>query len=133
MTRINCVEPSELHGRHLLAEYRELPRVFGLALNKLSGSADFSDIPQNYTMGKGHVKFFYDKIEYLYKRQLSLIDELKSRGYNITHEDPAELVIGLYQTKLWNDWVPSAVDVATSRKRISERLIAMGVKLPERI
>lgn len=30
MTRINLIPPSELHYKHLVAEYRELPRVFGL-------------------------------------------------------------------------------------------------------
>lgn len=31
MTRINLVDPSTLHTKHLIAEYRELPRVFALA------------------------------------------------------------------------------------------------------
>ncbi len=31
MTRINCVPVEELSGPHLVAEYRELPRVFALA------------------------------------------------------------------------------------------------------
>ena len=30
MTRINCVPVTELHDRHLVAEYRELPRCFAL-------------------------------------------------------------------------------------------------------
>ncbi|ENT03393.1 hypothetical protein C038_02848 [Brucella sp. 63/311] len=30
MTRINCIPPAELTGPHLVAEYRELPRVFAL-------------------------------------------------------------------------------------------------------
>jgi deoxyribonuclease (pyrimidine dimer) len=30
MTRINVVPPRELTRQHLIAEYRELPRVFGL-------------------------------------------------------------------------------------------------------
>lgn len=30
MTCINLVDPSTLHSKHLLAEYRELPRVFKL-------------------------------------------------------------------------------------------------------
>lgn len=31
MTRINCVPVRELGGKHLVAEYRELPRVYALA------------------------------------------------------------------------------------------------------
>jgi len=30
MTRINCAPKKELSDKHLAAEYRELPRIFGL-------------------------------------------------------------------------------------------------------
>ena len=33
MTRINCIPVEELSTPHLIAEYRELPRVFALAHN----------------------------------------------------------------------------------------------------
>ena len=73
MTRINLVPPSELHDKHLLAEYRELPRVF-----KLARPCD--DIPEKYCLGTGHVKFFYNKLEFLYKRQCQLCEEMKRQG-----------------------------------------------------
>jgi deoxyribonuclease V len=36
MTRINLLPPSELADQHLLAEWRELPRIFGLVKKKLT-------------------------------------------------------------------------------------------------
>ena len=68
MTRINVVPPAELCNKHLLAEYRELPRVFGLA-------KPVDDAPSAYVLGKGHVRFFYDKLGYLAKRQRQIIDD----------------------------------------------------------
>lgn len=36
MTRINVIEPSRLSDQHLGAEYRELPRVFGLVRDAIA-------------------------------------------------------------------------------------------------
>lgn len=36
MTRINLLPPSELADQYLLAEWRELPRIFGLVKKKLA-------------------------------------------------------------------------------------------------
>lgn len=55
MTRINCVPVEELTDKHLLAEYRELPRIFNLA-------RAVEDAPTEYVLGTGHMKFFYDKL-----------------------------------------------------------------------
>lgn len=111
MTRINCVPPSELTDKHLLAEYRELPRVFGLARHG-------DDIPTTYRMGAGHVKFFYDKLGYLTRRQRAIIAECLRRGFNISHtsvnfDAPHDLM---------GDWVPSQRDMEINRARIQERL-----------
>ncbi len=79
MTRINVVPPFELTTKHLVAEYRELPRIFTLAKRYRHPSE--IDIPPVYTLGKGHMKFFCDKLGWLVKRQQALIDEMKARGY----------------------------------------------------
>lgn len=121
MTRINCVPVETLHNKHLLAEYRELPRVFALARNYLSSNRQIS-LPECYTMGQGHVTFFYDKLEYLYNRQIELICELKLRNFNITHSDPAELIVGLFGSRLWNNWQPTQEAIAINQARINERL-----------
>ncbi len=83
MTRINCIPTSELSGPHLVAEYRELPRVFALVRAAISRGESPTD-PRNppaYTLGKGHVRFIYSRFSYLAKRQASLIAEMQRRGY----------------------------------------------------
>lgn len=86
MTRINVVPVEELENIHLMAEYRELPRIFGLAKNYFnSPNRDDSTIPPTYRLGSGHVKFFYNKLLWLSNRQEQLVNELLKRGYNITY------------------------------------------------
>ncbi|CUW45036.1 endonuclease V [Brucella vulpis] len=78
MTRINCIPPAELTGPHLVAEYRELPRVFALvraAIQRGEAPQDPRN-PQQYTLGAGHVRFFYARLGYLAKRQAALIAEM---------------------------------------------------------
>src|SRR3546814_5132779 len=79
MTRINCVPVHELSGPHLVAEYRELPRVFALA-QKAAARGSFTQ-PQAYTLGKGHVLFFYTRLGYLARRHLELIEEMRSEEH----------------------------------------------------
>ncbi|MBP7000765.1 pyrimidine dimer DNA glycosylase/endonuclease V [Amaricoccus sp.] len=40
MTRINVVPPEELSRAHLVAEYRELPRVFGMVRAMIARGLD---------------------------------------------------------------------------------------------
>lgn len=117
MTRINCVPPSELHDKHLVAEYRELPRIFRLARHA-------SDAPKQYVLGTGHMKFFFDKLQYLYERQLELCAEMRKR--NITVNFPAEQLLVSYKDKLpanlWNDWEPTPEAMMLNRQRLVERM-----------
>lgn len=116
MTRINCVDPKILHNQHLLIEYRELPRVFNLA----RWIAPSKRVP-DYTMGEGHVKFFYDKLEYLVSRQQLLINELKRRGYTLTFNNPDDLRNLNTQEFLYNDWQPEEKDIKVNLKRLLEK------------
>ena len=121
MTRINVVPPGELTGKHLVAEYRELPRVFGLARN-YSKLLNPDPLPQTYTMGTGHVRFFYDKLAWLATRHQELVEEMWDRNYNpqFTH-NLAELHNDI-DPALWNDWQPTPEALAINRARIAERL-----------
>ena len=113
MTRINCIPPSELTDKHLIAEYRELPRIFKLArLN--------ADIPETYRLGKGHVTFFYNKLLYLQKRQAAIIAECLNRGFNIKYTKPPSLPID--KPELCNDWKPTKEAIAINKERINDRL-----------
>lgn len=116
MTRINCIPPSELTDKHLVAEYRELPRVFKLARDPKPGEY----IPSYYSLGKGHVKFFYNKLLYLERRFLELVKEMQSRGFKpnyLTPPTPTPILVHLY-----NDWEPTLEAMSVNRARIQERL-----------
>ena len=120
MTRINCVPPSELTNKHLVAEYRELPRIFALARH-------CNDAPKEYCLGTGHMKFFYDKLWYLVKRQYAIVLEMLGRGMHPTY-DPLSLWKfypgngGSIPIELWNDWAPDDKALAINRARINDRL-----------
>jgi len=124
MTRINCVPPKELTREHLIAEYRELPRVFGMVFGMVErGVTDpsLADIPPTYRMGTGHMKFFADKLGYLVRRQKSLIAEMRSRGYDPRFPEPEKLLVDIPQA-FHGDWEPDEEALRISRARIAERL-----------
>lgn len=140
MTRINCVNVEELTNLHLLAEYRELPRVFTLAAKaqqeKWKGLT-VVPVPEHYVLGEGHVTFFYNKLLWCWLRWLALRDELILRGYKC---DPAlresikESTVGLaVDQRLWNDWDPPEYSKWINRIRIRERLDEYYGKLSKRI
>ena len=121
MTRINLVDPQELTDQHLVAEYREIFMV-GSSLVRSLASPNWNDnkIPKQFSLNKGHVSFFYDKGEYLYKRYLDLIDEMKRRGMN---PDPARVFKReQWPDDKWNDWTPSEADKDIVRERIALRI-----------
>lgn len=123
MTRINCIPPSELVDKHLVAEYRELPRIFGLvkkAQERGLTPSNINAIPV-YALGTGHVKFFYDKLQYLQKRQQMLINEMRKRGFKPNFVNVEELMQGINQ--MWyGDWEPDEKAMTINRERIKERL-----------
>ena len=112
MTRINCIPVQDLSNQHLIAEYRELPRVFNYA------RAD-AKIPAQYTLGKGHMTFFFDKLIYLHHRQVQLIYECLERGFDIQFTKPVSL--DRFPAILLNDWQPTNRDLALNRTRIIMR------------
>jgi deoxyribonuclease (pyrimidine dimer) len=85
MTRINAgVEPRELHRRHLIAEYREIPMVpaaLRRSLRTRLPEGVLRSVPPVFTLNKGHVTFFYDKLGYLQSRYDALVSEMLLRGY----------------------------------------------------
>lgn len=129
MTRINAgILPSELCNKHLLAEHREIKRIPNIVK---SGRANLVNIPEEFTLGKGHVKFFYNKLLYLKKRYIEIHNELRRRGFDVTYfgdsfkDLPAEL---------YNDWAVSSETRARSvvARRINEKLESMRMSDEER-
>lgn len=82
MTRINVgIRARELPDRLLLAELREIKRIPNV-ISK--GNYRMENIPEQFTLGTGHVKFFYNKLEYLLERYNELRDEAINRGFNVS-------------------------------------------------
>lgn len=117
MTRINLgIPPRELNNKHLIAEHRELKRIPN-AIAK--GKYNLKSIPSQFTLGKGHVSFFYDKLSYLKDRYVDLYNECILRGFNVQNYETSWN--GVPQT-LMNDYTPTARDIEIIRERIAERL-----------
>jgi|TARA_B100000035_G_C20928434_1_gene521890 deoxyribonuclease (pyrimidine dimer) len=123
MTRINIIDPCELSDQHLVAEYREIFHV-GSAVQRAMQSPNkeklLTDRPEEFTLGKGHTKFFYDKGKYLHNRYTQIVNEMKARGmkpdpsrYFKTHQFPDEF---------YNDWEPDDKAYEIIRERINLRL-----------
>jgi len=125
MTRINCVKPETLSNAHLLAEYRELPRIFGLVSAAILRGEQPDNIknPVAYTLGTGHCRFFYNKLGYLYKRQADICRELRKRGYQLSydHYGLGKDIDVVYHEGWWGDWTPTIHDQHVSLARLKER------------
>lgn len=123
MTRINIISVSELYDQHLIAEYREITMVPAALKRTLSSKKglDESKIPINYTLNKGHVYFFYNKGEYLFKRYQQIIHEMKKRGFkpDIKRKFPKDIFIN---NNLYNDWEPSLEDFKIIKERIQSKI-----------
>lgn len=117
MTRINVsIPPSELNTRHLLAEHRELKRIPNVVSR---GRYNLKSTPKQFTLGKGHVAFFYDKLKYLKQRYEELYKECKSRDFNIAYYGNAWDNV---PSHLMNDYIPTQHDEEIIRQRIQENI-----------
>lgn len=123
MTRINVVPVQELSRQHLIAEYRELPRIFGLvkAATARGQTPETTKIPAAYCLGTGHCLFFYDKIWWLYRRFFELVAEMQARGYNPTYLVPSTYGTDEIHYEWLGDWEVTDEALALNRARIAER------------
>lgn len=127
MTRINTVPVQELTNQHLLAEYKEIVRPFSLVRNaQAKGVNKYNlhskyNVPSEYTLGTGHVLFFYNKLSYLLKRYNALQQELIVRGYNINPVADKDLSDGI-RSEWFGDYEPTQSALAINRERIVKRL-----------
>ena len=117
MTRINVgIPPQELTNKHLIAEHRELKRIPNVVAK---GRCNLKNIPPEFSLGKGHVSFFYDKLGYLRERYTDLYNECITRGFNV--QSYLLSWDGVPQ-ELMNGYIPTAKDIEIIRERIAERL-----------
>ena len=116
MTRINVgILPSELSGKHLLAEHREIKRIPNMIKN---GRYSLIGQPKEFKLGQGHVKFFYDKLLYLKNRYIDIHKECLKRGYNVQNYLTAWE--GL-PTELFQDYHPTIKDIKLVHDRIKSK------------
>ena len=116
------VPVEELTGKHLVAEYRELPRVFALAYKAIDRNW-MDGQPLDYKLGSGHVYFFYDKLNYLSDRHQQLVAEMIKRGY---HPQMTESLEAQWRDKIpdihWKNYTPTKNALRLNRERIADRL-----------
>lgn len=129
MTRINVVPVQELTNKHLQGEYHEITRVFGLVrkaqergINKYNIKQKLK-VPSEYTLGTGHVLFFYDKLNYILSRYTSLCIEMGRRGFNTNPIGLHYLTDGIRQ-EWFGNYIPTSEAIKINRERIEERLAA---------
>jgi hypothetical protein len=117
VTRINAgIPPANLTDRHLIAEHREITRI-PRAVAK--GRYSMQGQPDEFTLGSGHVKFFYDKLQYLRERYHQIYQECIKRGFNVQNRSSS-----------WDDvphemmgrWEPDDRAREIIQQRIDERL-----------
>jgi hypothetical protein len=117
MTRINVgIPPAELTDKHLLAEHREIKRIPNCIAK---GKYNMDGIPNRFKLGTGHVKFFYNKLYYLFKRYEELYNECKKRGFNV------QCYIDAWKNvpeELMNNYQPTKEDRKIVQERIKEKL-----------
>lgn len=117
MTRINVCYPVEkLTTKHLIAEHREIKRVPNVVK---SGKAKIENIPDQFCLGTGHIKFFYNKLGYLLKRYELIYQECIRRNFNVEYYGNAWAGI---PKSLMGDWQPSKHDCEIIVERINSKL-----------
>ncbi len=124
MTRINAgIPPMELHDKHLIAEFRELTRIPNAVR---TGRADLSKpIPDTFTLGNGHVRFFYDKLGYLFSRYKTIVRDCERRGFKVKpHYEAWDNI----PADLWGHWTPTREAREAVEARIAERIASWSVK-----
>jgi len=124
MTRINSdLDPQTLKRMHLVAELREItmvPASLRRSLRTKSASEVMRSIPKTFTLNKGHVTFFYNKLGFLSKRFDKLASEMERRGYS---PDRSRRVAFDGFDKMWyGEWQSTPADDAVVTERINLRI-----------
>ncbi|MBN2459229.1 pyrimidine dimer DNA glycosylase/endonuclease V [Candidatus Woesearchaeota archaeon] len=114
MVRINLISPSKLTDQHLVAEYDEMLMLMAY----VRAHQGLEGIPKDYCLGKGHIKFFKNKIGYLRKRHELLKREMRKRGFAARKTIYNKGI----DKKLINDWSPNPQDLQIIKKRIRQKI-----------
>ena len=116
MTRVNVVPAKILLDQHLRAELREIPRII-----TQSRKTNCSPV---FLLGTGHVTFFYNKLNFIFKRILELDLECKLRGFKGLSDNYINVLrqTAINKSELNNDYLPTNKAIELSKQRIIERI-----------
>ena len=121
MTRINADVAWEfMTDQHLLAEHREIKRMCSMFIKRLEKNK-FNDIPNEFTLNKGHMTFYLDKGAETYYRYSALYNECINRGFDV--EDYSKNW-DIYQQnpQYFNEWRPTPTERERANKLVIERI-----------
>ena len=120
MTRINsAINVRRLTDEHLLDEHREIKRL-PYCLGKAIASGSVKHIPEKFTLGRGHVLFFLDKMNFVRRRYLQLYAECRDRGMNVEWYYVNFLT---FQASYDNDYTPTDEERQLLTERITDRIM----------
>lgn len=127
MTRINLIPPKELADQHLFAEFREIkmiPKSLARSIRARGVMGVLAMIPNEYTLGKGHVSFFYDKGSYIRIRFHAICAELTRRGINFdqTSKIDPDGVFENLPIEFQHSYIPTFTALLLIRTRIAEKI-----------
>lgn len=119
MTRINSAIPVKyLIDEMLLAEHREIKRLPSV-LSKAVQCNSLSKIPNKFCLGTGHVKFFLNKMLFIFNRYKVVRNECILREFNIT--DYSSNILNI-DDQYMNDYIPTKDEFNLLKERITERI-----------
>ena len=125
MTRINVgIEPTNLSDELLLADrynsvvtYREIKR-----LPYFKRTMKDQTSPPEFTLGKGHIKFFMTRLRHARERYQRLKEEAERRGFRVT--DFSQNFDGLGEDEE-DEWRPEVRDNKPKSEGIQEKVLAL--------
>lgn len=122
MTQVNsAIKPIHLTDEHLLAEHREIKRIPNDLLKRPFATTRL-DIPEKFCLSHGHVRFFRDKLKFLYRRYRDIRAECKRRNFKVDdYSEPFKTLeeLGIGQ----GEYTPTFEEHALLRERITERIM----------
>jgi deoxyribonuclease (pyrimidine dimer) len=114
MVRVNLISPRKLTDQHLIAEYNEILMLVGYVRKfpKCEG------VPENYRLGKGHIKFFKNKLVYLKKRHAEIKEEMRRRKFK-----PVKMIsLKGFPKEMKKDYRPDERDFRLIKGRLVEKI-----------
>jgi deoxyribonuclease (pyrimidine dimer) len=118
MVRVNLISVKLLTDEHLIAENVELIMLLTFISKHPTGN-----IPDKYTLGKGHMSFFRDKALYIVKRLTNIHKEMLIRGFKVNSPSYnfEQIYLNMPQQNK-GDYNPSLEDIILVTRRIIDRI-----------